>query len=85
MEDKYFTIFTKYQSNNLAHCLYEILLTVLLEPDQVRKQIVDGVMVVLTLPSCKLYGLTAITQVMQKLLQAYYDYKFPQFRKSLET
>lgn len=36
LEDKYFTIFEKYQKNNLAHCLWEVLLTVLLEPDTIR-------------------------------------------------
>eukprot|EP00347_Sterkiella_histriomuscorum_P005336 403357003 len=85
LEDKYYRIFEKYQKNKMAHCLFEILMTVLLESDNIRKQIVDGVMVLLNLPSCRLYGLTAITQVLQKLLQAYYEYKFPQFRKSLEN
>ena len=42
----------------MGHCLWEILLTVLLEQDSVRKQIVDGILVVLSMPACKLYGLT---------------------------
>lgn len=33
LEDKYYTIFEKYQKNNTAHCLWETLLTVLLEGD----------------------------------------------------
>ncbi|CDW81560.1 UNKNOWN [Stylonychia lemnae] len=85
LEDKYFQIFKKYQKNIMSHALYETLMIVLLEKDEVRKQIVDGVMVLLNLSSCKLFGLTSITQVLQKLLQAFYDYKFPQFRKSLEN
>jgi len=85
LEDKYLTIFEKYQKNNFAHCLWEVLMTVILESDQVRKQIIDGIMVILVLPQAKLYGLTSVTQVMQKLLKAYFDYKFPQFRKTLEN
>lgn len=60
LEDKYQMIFAKYQRSNFGHCLWETLLTVLLETDTVRKQIVDSIMVILSMPACKLYGLTHI-------------------------
>ena len=85
LENKYQLIFEKYKKNNLAHCLWEVLMTVQLENEQIRAQIVDGILTILTLPACKLYGLTTVTRVLIRLLQAYYDYKFPQFRKSLEN
>ena len=64
LEDKYFKIFDFYQMNNMGNCIWETLLTVLLEADNIRKQIVDGIMTILALPVCRLYGLVSVVQVL---------------------
>ena len=48
----------KFKKNNYGHCLWEIMMTVILDKDEVRAQIIDGILLVLSMPVAKLYGLS---------------------------
>jgi len=85
LEDKYQTIFGKYVRGNNAHCLWEIFMTVLTEEETTRQNIVDTVFSILSLPGTELYGLVPQCKAMMKLLKAFYDYKYPQFKRTLES
>lgn len=57
----------------------------LVESDQNRQQMSELGLLLITLPSFKLYGISQVCKALKVLFKCYYhDYKYPQFRTSLD-
>ena len=75
----------KYKKSNYCHCVWEIFLLSLIEPDSIRAQQVEIVLLVLSQASFRIYGLSRICATLQRAFDAYYfDYKYPPIRTCLD-
>lgn len=85
IDDKSQLIFHQFRKANYSHCAWEVFILGLIEPDSIRLQQSEIIMLILIQPSFKLYGLSSVVETMIKLYKAYFEeYRYPQFRTSLD-
>ena len=69
----------------MAHAIWEIFLTVILEDDTTRYAIVAGLYSLMNHPGSKLYALHSQCKTLQALARAFMLYKYPQLKKAFDS
>jgi hypothetical protein len=64
IEDKWQLIFHKFRKANYSHCAWEVFILALIEPDAIRLQQAEIVMLILYQSSFKVFGLSKVAETM---------------------